>query len=64
MDEWDAAQYADECVRMQQTLEALKAAERAGTPVEHIITLAYEAGVGGIYKPGNTRNDTNRTERT
>ena len=38
-----------EAERIQMTLDALEAAERAGTPKEHVITLAYLAGVGSIY---------------
>ncbi len=47
--DWSAAQWQDECERMRMTIEALEAAERAGTPREHIITLAHEAGVGEIF---------------
>lgn len=46
----DTEQHQAEQERIQMTLEALEAAERAGTPKEHIITLAFEAGVGSIYK--------------
>jgi erythromycin esterase-like protein len=59
MDDWTSAQWADECARMKQTIEALEAAERAGTPKEHLIVLAHEAGVGEIF-----RNTMNRSERT
>ena len=41
-----------EAERIQMTLEALEAAERAGTPHEFIVVLAYEAGVGSIYQGG------------
>lgn len=52
--EWEEAeQRRDEEERMQQCLEALKAAERAGTPKEYIEILAYESGVGSFY---NRRN--------
>lgn len=51
--DWETAeQFRDECERMRQVIEALEAAERAGTPKEHVITLAYEAGVGSIYEGG------------
>lgn len=52
MDNWQAAQFADECARIQQTIEALEAAERAGVDRQHIITLAHESGVGEIYLKG------------
>lgn len=56
MEDWAAAQWADECQRIKATIEALEEAARAGTPPAVIDLLAYEAGVGEIY--------TKRTERT
>ncbi len=53
--DWSAAQWQDECERMRMTIEALEAAEQAGTPREHIITLAHEAGVGEIFNKGDKR---------
>lgn len=49
MSDWEAMQQADEGARIEETLRALEAAEKAGTPREHIITLAHECGVGSIY---------------
>jgi hypothetical protein len=49
MEDWQAAQWADECARMKQIVDALESAERAGTPKDVIDLLAYEAGVGEIY---------------
>jgi hypothetical protein len=49
MDNWQAEQFRDECERMRQTVEALEAAARAGTPKEYIDILAYESGVAEIY---------------
>jgi hypothetical protein len=48
-DSWQAAQWADECARMKRVVEALEAAEKAGTPREEIIVLASECGVASIY---------------
>lgn len=50
MHDWQAQQQQDEAQRQQRALEALQAAERAGTPREDLIVLAYEAGVGSIYE--------------
>lgn len=44
--EW---QRQDEEARMQQAIEALEKAERAGTPKDAIDILAYEAGIAEIY---------------
>jgi hypothetical protein len=48
-DDWQALQRRDDEIRQQDILAALEAAEKAGTPREHIITLAYESGVGELY---------------
>lgn len=50
MDGWQAAQHRDECVRRERALQALKAAEAAGTPREDVIVLAYECGLGRDYE--------------
>ena len=49
IDDWQAEQSRDECERLRQALEALEAAEKAGTPREALETLAYEAGVAEQY---------------
>ena len=48
--DWQAEQFKDECERLRQTIEALEAAEKAGTPREALETLAYEAGVAEQYR--------------
>jgi hypothetical protein len=54
-DDWQAWQRCDEERRQQEILAALQAAEQAGVPREHIITLAYESGVGEIYNKEATQ---------
>lgn len=49
-DDWAAEQFRDECERMKQTLEALEAAAKAGTPKDALDILATEAGVGNLYR--------------
>ena len=50
-----AEQFRDECERLRQTIEALEAAEKAGTPREALETLAYEAGVSEQFKKSHTQ---------
>lgn len=50
MDDWQAAQFRDECQRIKQVLDALEEASRAGASRESLETLAVEAGVGEIYR--------------
>ena len=50
MNDWQEQQRADETARIQQCLEALAQAERFGTPHEVVELLAYECGVGEIYR--------------
>lgn len=45
MNDWQAQQQQDECMRQQAIVEALKAARAAGTPETAIDILAYECGV-------------------
>ncbi len=44
--------------REQRALEALRAAQRAGTPREDLIVLAYEAGVANTFYPELNQNRT------
>lgn len=44
-EDWTAAQFADELIRLQAVLDSLEAARRAGVPDECITTLAAECGV-------------------
>lgn len=53
MHDWQAQQFADECERLRQIVEALEAAEHAGTPPEALIVLAQEAGASNYYQPEN-----------
>lgn len=48
-DTWSAWQHADELLRQERAMEALKLAEAAGTPRSALIVLADEAGIGTIY---------------
>ena len=50
MRDWQAWQFADECARIKDILQALEAAEAAGTPHETVILLAQECGVGAEYQ--------------
>ncbi len=50
MDDWTEQQQLDESERIQQCLSALAQAERNGTPHEVVELLAYECGVGELYK--------------
>jgi hypothetical protein len=50
---WSAEQFKDECERLREIVEALEAAEKAGTPVDALIVLAMESGVSNYYKPEN-----------
>ena len=49
-DDWQAWQFRDELERMRAAIEALEAAEKAGTPREALETPAYEAGVSEYLK--------------
>lgn len=49
-DNWAAYQHADELLRQEQILAALKVAEKHGTPRDMVITLADECGVGELYR--------------
>lgn len=51
-DTWSAWQHADELLRQERALDALKLAELAGTPREALIVLADEAGIGTLYNNG------------
>lgn len=47
--DWQAAQHADELVRQQAVLEALRVARAAGTPDDKLMTLAVECGVANDF---------------
>lgn len=48
--DWQAAQHADELLRQQRLIDALKAAEAAGTPREEVIELAAGLGLATTYQ--------------
>lgn len=54
MDNWQAAQFADECQRLREVMEALEIAEKSGTPHEVVLTLARECGAGEFYAKHTT----------
>lgn len=47
--DWQAQQHADELVRQQAILEALRVARAAGTPEDKLMTLALECGVANDF---------------
>lgn len=49
MDEWDAAQYADECAQQQAAMEALLRARALGLADEQCMALAYAAGIANDF---------------
>lgn len=49
-EDWQAWQFADECARIRQTIEALEKAAQSGAPKETLIILADESGVGEIWR--------------
>jgi hypothetical protein len=50
MNDWQAAQFADECQRLREVMEALEVAEKSGTPREMVLILARECGAGEFYQ--------------
>jgi hypothetical protein len=49
-DDWQAAQFADECERFRAVVESLEIAEKSGTPHEVVLLLARECGAGEFYR--------------
>lgn len=49
-DDWQEWQHRDECLRQQDIMAALKAAEERGVPRDQLIILADESGVGEFYR--------------
>lgn len=49
MQDWQAAQHADELNRLQAVVQALEEAERHGTPHEVVLLLARECGAGEAF---------------
>jgi hypothetical protein len=49
-DDWQAAQFRDECERLRSVIEALETAEKSGTPHETVMLLASECGAAKFYK--------------
>ena len=52
MDNWQHQQFADECARISQIIDALEEAERKGVAKDALDVLALETGVYTIYKKG------------
>lgn len=50
MDDWQAAQYADECARQQRLDEILRASIHRPLTEQEQEELAVEAGLGVIYR--------------
>ena len=50
MDDWQAAQWRDECEKFRQIMEALETAAKSGTPHETVLFLARECGAGEFYQ--------------
>lgn len=53
-DNWQEAQHADELLRQERLIGALKAAEAAGTPREEVIELASQLGLATVYEKQHT----------
>lgn len=52
--DWQAQQFADECQRFREVIEALEIAEKSGTPHEVVLILARECGAGEFYAKHTT----------
>lgn len=50
MNDWQAAQFRDECLRLQQIDQILRSAERRPLQADEIEILAHEAGLGEFTK--------------
>jgi hypothetical protein len=50
INDWQAAQHADELNRFLEVVHALEVAEKSGTPHEVVLLLANECGAGDFYR--------------